>query len=180
MPTQNTLPKIEFKKILYTTDLSESGRHAFPYAASIAQRYNAELTVFHVVEARDFEKYLIGYINQDLWNELKTRDLEEARQILIARKRDDVEIKDTVCKYCDDALSLSEHSDKAVLSYRVMVEMGEPVEQILQEAHNGGYDLVVISKRGNRSSVKDAIMGATARRVIRRCKIPVMVIQLPD
>ena len=41
MQTTNTLPKIEYKKILYVTDLSESGRHAFPHAASIARRCNS-------------------------------------------------------------------------------------------------------------------------------------------
>jgi len=178
MPTEKTLPKIEYKKILYTTDLSESGRHAFPYAASIAQCFNAELTVFHVVETRDFEKYLVGYISEDLWKDLKTQDLEEARRILISRKRDDVEIKDSVQHFCEE--SLSGQVDKSVLSYHVVIEMGEPIEKILQEAHSGGYDLVVISKRGNRSSVKDAVMGGTARRVIRRCNVPVMVVQLPD
>ena len=80
MSTEKTLPEIEYKRILYTTDLSESGRYAFPYAASIAQRFDSELTVFHVVEARDFEKYLLGYINEDLWKDLKTQDLEEARR----------------------------------------------------------------------------------------------------
>jgi nucleotide-binding universal stress UspA family protein len=178
MSTQKTLPKIEFKKILYTTDLSESGRHAFPYAASLAQRFDSELTVFHVVETRDFEKYLIGYISEDVWKDLKTQDLEEARRILISRKRDDVEIKDSVHQFCQE--TLSSHPGKPVLSYHVMVEMGEPVEKILQEAHSGDYDLVVISKRGQRSSVKDAVMGDTARRVIRRCNVPVMVVQLPD
>ena len=78
MSTEKTLPKIEYKRILYTTDLSESGRHAFPYAASIAQRFLSELTVFHVVETRDFEKYLVGYISEDLWKDLKTENLEEA------------------------------------------------------------------------------------------------------
>jgi len=178
MSTQTTLPKIEYKKILYTTDLSESGRHAFPYAASIAQRFDSELMVFHVVEPRDFEKYLLGYISEDLWKDLKTEDLDEARRILISRKRDDVEIKDSVQQFCEE--NLSRQPDKSVLSYHVMVETGEPVEKILQEAHSGGYDLVVISKRGRRTSVKDAVMGDTARRVIRRCNVPVMVVQLPD
>jgi len=172
MSTEKTLPKIEYKRILYTTDLSESGRHAFPYAASIAQRFESELTVFHVVETRDFEKYLLGYISEDLWKDLKTEDLEEARQILISRKRDDVVIKDSVHRFCEE--SLSREPDNSVLSYRVTVE------KILQEAHSGGYDLVVISKRGRHTSVKDAVMGNTARRVVRRCNVPVMVVRLPD
>ena len=178
MQTEKTLPKIEYRKILYTTDLSDSGRHAFPYAASIAQRFDSELTVFHVLETRDFEKYVHGYISEDFWKDLQTRDLEEAKQILISRKRDDTEISDNVRRFCQE--TISRHPEKPVLTYQVMVEMGEPVEKILQEAHSGGYDLVVISKHGHRTSVKDAVMGDTARRVLRRCKVPVMVVQLPD
>jgi nucleotide-binding universal stress UspA family protein len=40
----------EIKKILYPTDLSENARYAFGYAVSLANRYNAEITVLHVVE----------------------------------------------------------------------------------------------------------------------------------
>ena len=65
-----------------------------------------------------------------------------------------------------------------MLSYEIKVGTGEPLEKILDEAHGGGYDLLVISKHGNRASVKDAVIGDTARRVIRRCRIPVMVIPL--
>jgi len=40
------------------------------------------------------------------------------------------------------------------------------------------YDLLIISKHGHRLSVKDAVIGDTARRVVRPCKIPVMVVPL--
>jgi nucleotide-binding universal stress UspA family protein len=179
MPTENLLPSIEYRKILYTTDLSEAGRYAFPYAASIARRFGSELTVFHVVESRDFEKYVLGYVSEAMWKELKTRSLEEARQLLVSRKRDDVEIRNSVQAFCDETLS-RQTAGGAVLSYDVKVQAGEAVEEILREAHSGGYDLVVISKHGHRTSVKDAVIGDTARRVIRRCRVPVMVVQLPD
>lgn len=178
MPTEKSLPKIEYKKILYTTDLSETGRHAFPYAASIAQRFDSELTVFHVLETRDFEKYILGYISEDFWQELKSRNLDEARRTLVERKRDDVEIVDSIHRFCQ--ATLDAHSDGTKLAYDVAVEVGEPVEKILQAAHSGGYDLLVVSKHGHRTSVKDAVMGDTARRVIRRCKIPVIVVPLSD
>ena len=179
MQTSNQLPQIEYRKILYTTDLSESGRHAFPYAASIAQRFGSELTVFHVVESRDFEKYLLGYISEAMWKELKTRDLDEAKQLLISRKRDDVEIRNSVQRFCNEAIAQETGAPPAI-SYEVKVQAGEAVEEILREAHSGGYDLVVVSKHGHRTSVKDAVIGDTARRVIRRCRVPVMVVQLPD
>ena len=70
MEKDNKVPKIVFDKVLYVTDLSESGRYAFPYAASIANCHGASLTVFHAVEDFAFERYLVGYIGDDLWNEL--------------------------------------------------------------------------------------------------------------
>ena len=38
----------EIKKILYTTDLSQNARYAFGYAASLANRYDAGITILHV------------------------------------------------------------------------------------------------------------------------------------
>lgn len=178
MPTNNTLPRIEYKKILYASDLSEAGRHAFPHAASIAQRFDAELTVFHVLDARDFERSVVGYISEDFWTELKTRELEEAKRILFARKRNDVEINNAVDEFHKETLS-QQQPGKPIVSYGVKVEAGEPVEEILREAHSGGYDLVVISKHGH-GSLKDAVMGNTVRRVIRWCQVPVLAVPLPE
>ncbi|MEW8155457.1 MAG: universal stress protein, partial [Candidatus Thiodiazotropha endolucinida] len=95
MPNRK-LPRIGYKKILYVTDLSEEGRLAFPHAASLAHTYDAALTVFHVVESREFEKFLEGYFNEELWNEIRNRNVEEAREILVNRKRSDTSIKEGI------------------------------------------------------------------------------------
>ena len=55
MASQKPLAQIKYKKILYVTDLSESGRHAFPHAVAIARSNDAQLTVFHVVDNRDLQ-----------------------------------------------------------------------------------------------------------------------------
>jgi len=44
-----TLPKVEIKKILYATDLSESARYAFAYALSLANLYGARITFVRVL-----------------------------------------------------------------------------------------------------------------------------------
>ena len=177
MNTEPSLPNILFKKILYVTDLSESGRYAFPYAARITRLCDSQLTVFHVVNPRNLE-VLLGFTSDSIWKDLANRSVDEARQILLSRKRDDVEIKNSVQQHCEECLA--DESGRPVLSYEVKVEIGEPLEKILDEARRGGYDLLVISKHGNRASVKDAVMGDTARRVVRRCEIPVMVVPLPN
>lgn len=176
MSKQKSLPLIEYKKILYVTDLSESGRQAFPHAVSMARRNDAELTVFHVVDDRDLQS-LEGYISSELWDELSSRNLDDARQILLSRRRDEFAVKN-VEQYCEECLA--DQPENPVLSYEVKVETGERLEKILEEAHGGGYDLLVISKHGNRASVKDAVLGDTTRRVIRRCRIPVLVVPLRE
>lgn len=168
-------PIIEYKKILYTTDLSDSGRSAFPYAASIAHLQDASLTVFHVLEPTKFENYLVGYIDEDMWSKIKTRDLEEAKSILVNRKRDDADIKKCVDKFCKS--SLVEDGKSPYISYNIKVVTGDPVAEIIKEASEGNYDLVVIGKRGG-GFIKEAVMGTTARRVTRHCDRPVMVIPL--
>ena len=55
----------EIKKILYPTDLSENARYAFSYAVSLANRYDARITVLHVVEelssfARSMVEEILG------------------------------------------------------------------------------------------------------------------------
>ena len=178
MSNNFTLPSITFKRILYVTDLSETGRHAFPYAASIARQFNSALTVFHVVDPGNLES-LLGYANEDLWQSLVNQSLEEARETLFSRKRDNVEIRNHIEQLCEETLD-SIAQGTPVLSYDIKVEMGEALEKILHEAHTENYDLMIISKHGHRLSVKDAVIGDTARRVIRRSKIPVMVVPLVE
>ena len=92
-----TVPPINYKKILYTTDLSESGRYAFHHAASLTNCYGADLTVIHVVEGGpELDRRLFGYVDEKLWEEIKTRNLDEAKDILTSRKRDNAAIKECV------------------------------------------------------------------------------------
>jgi nucleotide-binding universal stress UspA family protein len=175
MTGDTTTPRIAFRKILYVTDLSESGRTAFPYAATLAHRYQAELTVLHVVEDRDFEQRLVGYISEALWEEIKHRSLEEARAILIQRRREDVSVRNSIDDQCRGAMDAQQ---AAYVEYDVAVELGEPVDQILRKAHGEDYDLVVIGKHGH-GALKGGLIGDTAQRLVRRCRKPVLVVEVP-
>lgn len=175
MTSSNKLPKIGFEKILYITDLSDSGRMAFPYAASLAHNYGAELTVFHVVEAHDFEKYLVGYISEPMWEEIRNRDLQEARQMLIERKREDTAIKDNVDEMFRKSMTDYEHP---YVVYDVVIEMGDPVDKILEKANSESYDLLIMAKHGH-GALKGALMGDTCQHVVRRCQKPVLIVEVP-
>jgi nucleotide-binding universal stress UspA family protein len=64
------------------------------------------------------------------------------------------------------------------VTYDVAVEMGEPVEVILNKAKQEQYDLIVMGKHGH-GALKGALIGDTAQRVVRRSSIPVLVVEVP-
>jgi nucleotide-binding universal stress UspA family protein len=169
------IPKIEIKKILYTTDLSESGRYAFSYAASLANAYKAELSVLHVIEeGPELDKTLAGYISEELWEQIKSQNLEEAREILVNRKRDNAAIKKCVGDFCEEIQS---STGETYVVYDIAIEMGHAVKKILEYAGQGSYDLIVVGSHGH--GTLDTMMGDTARRIVRRSDIPVLVVRLP-
>jgi nucleotide-binding universal stress UspA family protein len=53
------------------------------------------------------------------------------------------------------------------------------VDEILEEAENKGYDMVVMGAHGQ-GVLANALIGSTSRRVIRRSKTPVLVVRLPE
>lgn len=174
----DTVPPIKYKKILYTTDLSESGRYAFHHAASLTSHYNAELTVIHVVEGGpEMDRRLFGYVDEKLWEEIKTRNLQEAKDILISRKRDNAVIKECVGQFCEDVKAGM--PDQVDITYSVEIKMGDPVEQIVEMADIGNYDLIVMGRHGE-GALKTAVLGDIVRRVVRHTYIPVLIVKVPE
>lgn len=171
------IPQISYKKILYTTDLSETGRYAFAHAASLAHTYKAELTVLHVLdEGPEMASRLVGYMDEKLWEEIKKRDLEEAREILVKRKRDNAAIRQCVDDYC--AQIQADTPGQPYVTYDIEITFGNPVEQIIGAAEKGGHDLIVMGNLGH-STLKDAVLGSNLQRVLRRAKVPVLVVRIP-
>ena len=176
MKVPETIPEIKYQRILYTTDLSESGRHAFPHAVSLSKQYGAELVVLHVVEGGpDLDRRLFGYVDEELWESIKTRNLKEAREILIKRKRSNAEIEDCVEQYCEDVQASM--PDTSEVKYSIVTRMGDPVEQIIKEAETGKFDLVVMCSHGH--GMISSVMGGTVRQVVKRSEVPVLVVRVP-
>jgi len=172
------LPKVEVKKILYATDLSESARYAFAYAVSLADLYNAAITMIHVLpEVPDIlDKNIIGYISADRWEEIKSQNVDEAREALIGKRRDHLAIRDALHQFSQNVKE--SHEGKGFVTDDIVVLRGNPVEQILAQAEEKNCDLIVMGTHGH-GTLADVMMGSTARRVLRRSTKPVLVVRLP-
>ena len=173
------LPKVEVKKILYATDLSDNARYAFAYAVSLANLYNAAITFIHVLpEVPDLlDKSVIGYISKERWEEIKSQNVDEAKEALIGKRRDHLVIKDALHQFSENVKA--SHEGDAFVTDDIIVARGNPVEQILKQADEKNCDLIVMGTHGQ-GTLADAMMGSTARRVLRRSTKPVLVVRLPD
>lgn len=56
------------------------------------------------------------------------------------------------------------------------VRLGDPVEQILAEAVEGNFDLIVIGSSGGRGLAK-WLMGSTASRLAKRSPVPLLIVK---
>lgn len=158
----------EIKRILYATDLSENAKHAFTYAATIANRFDAKITVLNVLETipSNTEWQIVEYLGEDRWKEVQKNN-----------KREHIEnIKKRLSNFCEEMSSSL--TSCPFLVDEILVQEGVPVEEILKAVDLKNCDMVVMGTHGY-GILADALIGSNARRVVRRCKKPVMVIRLP-
>jgi nucleotide-binding universal stress UspA family protein len=159
----------EIKKILYTTDLSENARHAFGYAVSLANRYGASITILHVLEdlspSRDL--LVMNIIGEQKWIELRESNKHNVMD----------SIKKRLEGFCAEVSN--ELPECPFITDKIIVKIGNPVEEILGEAEKTGCDMVVMGAHGH-GILSDVMMGSTSRRVLRRCKKPVLIVRLPE
>ena len=161
------LPQI--KNILYATDLSDNARYAYNYTASLAQQYGADITILHVIETLSAETFLQihGYVGEEKWKKLQ----EEKEADFISR------IRGRLSDFCDE---ISKDVDACAFQVdKIIVKEGVAADEILHQAELNDADIIVMGTRGF-GMFKEALMGGTARRVVRRSLIPVMVVRLPE
>jgi nucleotide-binding universal stress UspA family protein len=173
------LPKVDVKKILYATDLSENARYAFAYAVSLADLYNAAITFIHVLPEipSRLDKSVIGYISEERWEEIKSQNVEEAKEVIIGKRRDHLAIRDALHQFSEDVKE--GRAGEGFVTDDIIVIRGNPVEEILKYSEEKDCDLIVMGTHGQ-GTLADAMMGSTARRVLRRSPKPVLVVRLPE
>jgi nucleotide-binding universal stress UspA family protein len=166
------------RKILFTTDLSKLSRHAFFYAVSIADRFGADIVLLHVVEevSRSADSLLVDFLGKARWQKIKSSQEEEARQILIGKKKEGAAIRDALGEFCEQ---MQNECDVDIQIDQINVVRGNVVDEIIAESQRNGCDLIVMGYHV-RGPLEEAVLGSTTRRLLRRSRIPVMLVQLEN
>jgi len=142
---------IEFKQIICPVDLSDSSVRAFAHAAAIAQWYDAQLTVLHVVPT--FEPI---QMRGDLGDPVRVITPMPREQVLEEMSR---------------TLNLAAVSPRAT----PIAEAGDPQSTIIDQAISKKADLIVMGTHGRRG-FKRLLLGSVTEAVLREAPCPVLTV----
>ena len=164
----------EYRNILYATDLSEGARQALNHAAALADRFDAELTVLHVLPD-SLEQY-----SEDAGMDLAAHFGEEAAHWLDLGERD--RAAQAIHHRLEGMLRerfAHPNTGAHLANAEIRVVCGEPGEVILAQAGQPGFDLVVMGTRGH-GGLLGLMLGSVARQVVTHSSVPVLVVPLPE
>ena len=152
------------QKILYATDLSETAREAMKWTKDLAAKYEAELTIIHVIPD-NVSKELASF-----GADRTTPSIDKERENLIDTKKEDI------LRICQERQK--DHPDCNIDLDHILVKIGQPVHEILAAVDNGTFDLVVMGTRG-KGLIKKLLIGSVARQIVELCPVPVLTVRLP-
>jgi nucleotide-binding universal stress UspA family protein len=143
-----------FDKILFATDFSENSEHAFGYALTLARKFDARLTIIHVInEPVDLRGFYVPHISF----EKLEKEIEEGAEKMMQ-------------KFCRTRI-------KDFFNYETLIVAGIPYDEILKKANEENVSLIVLGTQG-RKGIDHFLFGSTAERVVRNAICPVMTIRL--
>lgn len=144
-----------FSRILTAIDFSENSECAFDYALTLATKFNAELTVIHVInEPVDLRGFYVPHIS---FEQLE-KEIEDSA----------VKMMETFCSSKAGSFS----------NYKTSIVTGIPYEEITAAAVKLDASLIVIGTHG-RTGLDRLLFGSTAERVVRSAACPVLTVRLP-
>ena len=138
--------RIRLARMLVAMDFSTGAEAALRYAAMLAHRLEARMSLVHAVLSSGSPKPLIGPLPKSLRNKV-------VRQV--------------------QAMGVSSGADPIVLDG--ISAPGDPLEVILQQAQSAKADLIVMGTHGRRHLERLAL-GSVAESVVRRAGCPVIVV----
>jgi nucleotide-binding universal stress UspA family protein len=163
---------VEYKTILFTSNLSTASRIAFQHAALLANQFHAKLILLHVMERlpSSYEGYMIGLFGQDKVREVLKRHKDEARHALVGKVTPTQMAKTALSEFCLESGMDEAATDPPV----IIVENGEVVEVIMKVAEEYSCDLIIMA--AHEGLFSHASVGHTIKSTVKKSEIPVLVV----
>lgn len=170
----------EPKRILFASDLSTNMKGVFKHAVSLSTLSNAGIIVLHVMEevAQNAERRVQRAFGETLYNAIRTEQKTGARNLLTGKNMDALGIKQAIAGFLEDrdgsqsGIGVSSPIEKILVT-----ESKSIADEITRTAVEEGCDLIVMGC-GHQGFIGNAIGGNIARKVLKRTRVPVLVVPL--
>jgi nucleotide-binding universal stress UspA family protein len=147
---------VQVGKILFPTDFSQGSEISAPYALDLAGHYGARIYIMHVIYdiTRASALYVTSINTDALYEEMEASARQELEQFA--------------------GRHFGAYEDRELVLLR-----GNPYEDIIRYAGEGGIDLIVMSSHGRRG-LDRVLFGSTASKVVKNAPCPVLTVRIPS
>ncbi|MFZ0131483.1 MAG: universal stress protein [Desulfobacterales bacterium] len=149
--TPKTVASYTLKKILVGSDFSPDSANALSYGLSLAQDFQSEIHLVHVVEPFAYADALVP--------DLMTAEVQTDLNVLLTGRL--------------EALVPVEARNWCVV--KTVCLPGKPYEELVTYADSQSVEMIILGIRG-RGLVETFLLGSTTDRVIRRASCPVLAV----
>ncbi len=143
---------VEIKEILFPCELGPNSVKILPYVLSVAEKYNANIHLLHVIE--DFLKWGGFYVPHPSLESFQEEALKAAEKFM-----------DNVC---DEKM-------ESCPNFKRRIASGDPASEILKTIESEGIDLVIMGTHG-RKGLEHTIFGSVAENVVKKSPVPVLIV----
>jgi nucleotide-binding universal stress UspA family protein len=168
---------IRLKRILVGCDFSPDSKLAFDHALSLAQEFQTQLFLAHVLRPTDqIELSASDYIKiqgSDYTNWARTEYLDLQKKESQEDLKDKPNLSHSLGKQLSDMVP--EDSRNWCTPITILLK-GQPYKELINYAEQKEVDMIVLGVHGH-SLLERFIVGSTADRVISRASCPVLVVR---
>jgi len=142
--------EVNIRRILIGCDFSPDSKVAFKYGLSLAQEFQSELHLAHVVETSLYQELhkTESPVEEEIQQEIQTRLTQKLQDLVPEDARN----------WCQPRTNLLD---------------GHPYEELVNYAEQNAIDMIVLGTRGH-GLVKSLLIGSTTDRVVRNAPCPVL------
>ncbi len=140
------------KNILVPIDGSKGSQLALEKAKELGELNNSKITILNVISNLMNNPYLLEYDHKLEINEVFSQQAKET---------------------LEKAMETFEDYSGEI---KTEVRLGDPAQEIIDEAEEGGYDLVVMGNRGL-NAFSRVMMGSVSNRVLNHVKTSVYIVK---
>jgi nucleotide-binding universal stress UspA family protein len=143
----------EVKKILMPVERYQNEYDMIDAAVEIAKNCGSTITLFYV----DNSKVVFSQMQNDTYVDIE--------KIMTTMKDDDSTLE-----------SIAEKYNEKGIKTEIKEVVGDPAAEIINEAENGDYDLIVMRTHGMKAT-RRFLMGSVTNKVVHHINKPILVVR---